>query len=73
VIWKLKNLLSKHIDARCGSFGVWAASEEAEFLHGRFVRSSWDVDELATGNNRKRIDEDHEYSRPSIAGANTVI
>lgn len=25
---------------------VWAASREAEFLHGRFVWANWDVDEV---------------------------
>lgn len=29
-----------------GSFAVWLASPEAEFLRGRFVMSSWDVEEL---------------------------
>lgn len=25
---------------------VWAASREAEYLHGRFVWANWDVDEV---------------------------
>lgn len=29
-----------------GSTTVWLASEEAEFLRGRFVTANWDVDEL---------------------------
>jgi hypothetical protein len=29
-----------------GSFIVWAASREAEFLKGKLVWSNWDVDEL---------------------------
>lgn len=29
-----------------GSFGVWAASEEAAFAHGRMLAAHWDVDEL---------------------------
>jgi hypothetical protein len=51
-----------------GAFAVWAASKEAAFLHGRFVWSSWDVEEMATGDIRKRIDEDYYYLRGSIVG-----
>jgi len=29
-----------------GHFCVWLASPEADFLHGKFVWSNWDVDEL---------------------------
>ncbi|KAK6000899.1 hypothetical protein QM012_002982 [Aureobasidium pullulans] len=29
-------------------FAVWAASEEAKFLNGKFVWANWDVDELKT-------------------------
>ncbi|KAI8661246.1 hypothetical protein NCS55_00994300 [Fusarium keratoplasticum] len=29
-----------------GDFSVWAASEEAKFLSGRFVWAGWDIDEL---------------------------
>ncbi|KAJ3526328.1 hypothetical protein NM208_g11110 [Fusarium decemcellulare] len=29
-----------------GDFAVWAASDEAKFLSGRFVWATWDVDEL---------------------------
>ncbi|KPM40792.1 hypothetical protein AK830_g5746 [Neonectria ditissima] len=32
--------------ALSGDFVVWAASEEAKFLNGRFVWATWDVDEL---------------------------
>jgi hypothetical protein len=47
---------------------VWAASKEAEFLHGRFVWASWDVNELASGTIRKRLEEDAFYLRASILG-----
>lgn len=60
-------------DALCGSFAVWAASKEAEFLHGRMVWSAWDVDELATGEVRNKIESDPEYLRASIVGANNGI
>ena len=29
-----------------GQFCVWLASAEADFLRGRFVWASWDVDEM---------------------------
>ncbi|KAH7201486.1 hypothetical protein DER44DRAFT_886621 [Fusarium oxysporum] len=29
-----------------GNFAVWAASPEADFIHGRFVWAAWDVEEL---------------------------
>ncbi|KAF5543865.1 peroxisomal short-chain alcohol dehydrogenase [Fusarium napiforme] len=32
-----------------GHFSVWTATTEASFIHGRFVRANWDVDELKTG------------------------
>jgi hypothetical protein len=55
-------------DELTGSFAVWAASKEAAFLHGRFVWCSWDVEEMATGEIRKRIDEDPYYLKASIVG-----
>lgn len=32
--------------ALAGDFSVWAASEEAKFLSGRFAWAAWDIDEL---------------------------
>jgi hypothetical protein len=49
------------------AFAVWAASKEAAFLHGRFVWASWDVEELASGNVRKQIDDDPYFLRSTIA------
>ena len=50
-----------------GAFAVWAATKEAAFLHGRFVWASWDVEELATGETRRQIDEDPYFLRSTIA------
>ena len=47
---------------------MWAASKEAAFLHGRFVWCSWDVEELATGENRARLEKDFYYLRASVVG-----
>jgi NAD(P)-dependent dehydrogenase (short-subunit alcohol dehydrogenase family) len=60
-------------DELCGAFAVWAASKEAEFLHGRLAWSSWDVEELASGEVRKRINEDHEFLRGSIVGVHDAF
>ncbi|OTB06423.1 hypothetical protein M426DRAFT_318834 [Hypoxylon sp. CI-4A] len=51
-----------------GSFAVWAASPEAKFLHGRFVWAHWDVDELKTGEIRKKIDEDPAFLKVGVKG-----
>ncbi|KAJ4029050.1 hypothetical protein NW760_014936 [Fusarium oxysporum] len=50
------------------SFAVWASSKEAQFLHRRYIFASWDVDELAAGDLRKRFDEDIEFLRISVGG-----
>ncbi|KAF5974687.1 short-chain alcohol dehydrogenase/reductase [Fusarium coicis] len=51
-----------------GDFAVWAASEEAEFLHGRFIWAKWDVDELKTGPLRKEIESDASIFRVGVKG-----
>ncbi|KAH6653790.1 putative short-chain dehydrogenase [Truncatella angustata] len=51
-----------------GDFAVWAASKEAEFLHGRFVWASWDVVELSGGAIRERIDRDPYFLRVGVVG-----
>ena len=56
------------IDRLTGGFAVWAASEQAAFLHGRYAWSSWDVEELASGELRKRLDEDYYFLRSTVAG-----
>ncbi|KAF5552846.1 short-chain alcohol dehydrogenase/reductase [Fusarium mexicanum] len=51
-----------------GDFAVWAASEEAEFLHGRFIWAKWDVDELKNGPLRKKIESDPSLFRVGVSG-----
>ncbi|KAF5710939.1 Dehydrogenase reductase SDR family member 2 [Fusarium mundagurra] len=51
-----------------GDFAVWAASEEAEFLQGRFIWAKWDVDELKTGPLRKKIESDPSLFRVGVSG-----
>ncbi|TGJ88525.1 hypothetical protein E0Z10_g194 [Xylaria hypoxylon] len=49
-------------------YAVWAASDEAAFLHGRFTWTEWDVEELSSGEIRKRIDSDGQYLRLGVHG-----
>jgi hypothetical protein len=65
---RFKWLIHAGLENLPGSFAVWAASKEAAFLHGRTVWASWDVEELATGDVRKRIDEDFYFLKGSIVG-----
>ncbi|KFA71747.1 hypothetical protein S40288_09774 [Stachybotrys chartarum IBT 40288] len=51
-----------------GHYAVWAASDEAAFLHGRFTWTAWDVDDLRTGEARRRIDEDNKYLKIGVGG-----
>lgn len=51
-----------------GHFAVWAASEEAKFLHGRFVWAKWDVTELRKGPLREMIDADPEFLQVGVKG-----
>lgn len=41
-----------------GDFLVWALSEEAKFLNGRFVNANWDVDELMSKKAELEADRD---------------
>ena len=60
-------LASRRSGELAAAFAVWATTKEAAFLHGRFVWASWDVEELATGEIRKQIDEDPYFLRSTIA------
>ncbi|KAF3062017.1 short-chain dehydrogenase [Daldinia childiae] len=51
-----------------GGFAVWAATPEAEFIHGRFVWAGWDVDELKTGELGKRLKEDRYFLKFNVNG-----
>ena len=51
-----------------GHYAVWAASPEAKFLHGRFVWSSWDVEELKSGPVGERIANEPEFLKVGVNG-----
>lgn len=64
--------ISIHADHRFienlpGQFAVWAASREAEHLHGRFVWANWDVDEVKTVLS-KQISEEPNFLKVGIEG-----
>ncbi|KAJ3538102.1 hypothetical protein NM208_g6044 [Fusarium decemcellulare] len=42
-------------------FAVWAATPEAEFLHGRFAWASWDVEEMKSGDVFKSVQADTDF------------
>ncbi|RFU72130.1 hypothetical protein TARUN_10128 [Trichoderma arundinaceum] len=50
------------------SVAVWSASDEAAFLHGRFIWSAWDVEELQSGEIKERLDKDDQYLRIGVHG-----
>ncbi|MBE3049058.1 hypothetical protein IMZ48_42475 [Candidatus Bathyarchaeota archaeon] len=54
------------------AFAVWAASKEARFAHGRFLWAAWDVDELATGELRERLETDDDFLRVGVSGLKGV-
>lgn len=51
-----------------GAFAVWAASPEAAFLHGRFVWTAWDVEELKSGPLREKLEKDRNFLKVSVNG-----
>ncbi len=51
-----------------GHYAVWAASDEAKFLHGRFTWAAWDVDEISSGPIRDRITADGNYLKVGVVG-----
>lgn len=51
-----------------GAFSVWAASDEARFLHGRFVWAAWDVDEMKQGEVAARVESDPSFLKVGVPG-----
>ncbi|EXL94522.1 hypothetical protein NOF04DRAFT_11487 [Fusarium oxysporum II5] len=49
-------------------FVVWAASPQAEFLHGRFVWANWDVNELKSHAFRKQLEENPNLLTVGVEG-----
>ncbi|CAD6445588.1 bedcc7ef-312f-436f-aead-c63edc7c3a46 [Sclerotinia trifoliorum] len=51
-----------------GHFAVWAASSEAAFLHGRFTWAAWDVNEMQSGEVKKRTETDANFLTIDFVG-----
>jgi hypothetical protein len=51
-----------------GHYAVWATSEEAKFLHGRFTWAAWDVEELTSEVTKKKIVENPTYLQVGVVG-----
>ncbi|KAJ3547696.1 hypothetical protein NM208_g1383 [Fusarium decemcellulare] len=51
-----------------GRMAVWSASTEAKFLHGRFVWSNWDMDEIKNGPVGRQILEDENFLKVGVEG-----
>ncbi|KAJ5433437.1 uncharacterized protein N7458_012593 [Penicillium daleae] len=51
-----------------GHYAVWAASDEAKFLHRRFTWAAWDVNKISSGKIRERIDGDANYLKVGVTG-----
>ncbi|KAK6189599.1 hypothetical protein LQW54_013103 [Pestalotiopsis sp. IQ-011] len=49
-----------------GQFAVWAASTQASFLHGRYVWSEWDINELKAL--QERLEKDENFLRIGVHG-----
>ncbi|KAK7227932.1 hypothetical protein V2G26_000102 [Clonostachys chloroleuca] len=49
-----------------GNFFVWAATKKAQFLHGRFLWTNWDVEELMAM--KVKFEADQGFLRPGLQG-----
>lgn len=47
---------------------MWAASKEAQFLHGRFVWAAWDVDEMKQGEVAQRLQSEPHFLKVGVPG-----
>lgn len=50
------------------NFSVWAATNEASFLHGRFVFAGWDVNELKGLLERDGLLESPDFLKVGVKG-----
>ncbi|WAO89961.1 Hypothetical protein NCS54_00736500 [Fusarium falciforme] len=51
-----------------GRWALWASTSQATFLHGRFAWAAWDVDELRSGDVKRRMDTDPEFLTLQFVG-----
>lgn len=62
----LNSLLTLVLVSLPANFLVWAATKRAAFLHGRFVWTNWDVEELAALN--PKLEEDKGFLKVGLQG-----
>ncbi|KAK3681023.1 hypothetical protein B0T22DRAFT_388608 [Podospora appendiculata] len=55
-----------------GQWAVWGASDEAKFLHGRFVNAWWDVDELKSADIVGKLEADRHLLRVGVVGIQAI-
>ncbi|KAH6677980.1 hypothetical protein EV126DRAFT_494632 [Verticillium dahliae] len=48
--------------------GIWAATKEAEFLHGKFVWAGWDVDELRSEESQRQFERNPRHLSIRLVG-----
>ncbi|KAK4149661.1 hypothetical protein C8A00DRAFT_46764 [Chaetomidium leptoderma] len=51
-----------------GQFAVWCASDEARFMHGRWLPAWWDIDEVKTADFRRRLESNYHFLRIGVVG-----
>ncbi|KAM0415663.1 hypothetical protein ACHAPT_013390 [Fusarium lateritium] len=51
-----------------GRWAVWVSKSQAAFLHGCFAWAAWDIDELRSGDVRKRIDTNPNFLTLTFVG-----
>jgi hypothetical protein len=56
-----------------GQFAVWCTSEEARFLHGRFLAAWWDVNELGAEEVRERMKSEYHFLRIGLVGVTSPM
>ncbi|KAJ6040469.1 hypothetical protein N7444_009374 [Penicillium canescens] len=55
-------------DTLPGNFAVWAATDEASFLHGRYCWAGWDVQELKEALSKERRSESQDFLKVGVIG-----
>jgi hypothetical protein len=58
----------KFLDTLPGNFAVWAATDEASFLHGRYCWAGWDVQELKEALSKECRLESQDFLKVGVIG-----
>ena len=60
------------LDTLPGNFAVWAATEQAAFLHGRYCWAGWDVEEMRKELGDKEL-ANQQFLRVAVTGVEDVM